>query len=207
MTGLTAFSAASVIAAVAEKAAAALDHLADERGLDDAELARFGAFEALQAEANAMLPRSRSMYAHARDRSTAPWREKLDRCAAATGTGIPLVELLGMRGSVPGDWHRLPLTLDTVLWLGVTRLADDLSCICAGGASSPRRQKQLATVRDLQGALGRVIRLSLQASPPEKDFQRATGRADAKFTRVTDLIGDDLPAIRAEATALRARHR
>lgn len=200
------FSAASVAADVASAAVAALEARGNERGLSEAELAQLAAFEALRAEACAAVPGSRSVYRH-RGGRTVPFRDQLQRCAMATAAGMPLMDLLGMRGAVPADRHRLPLTIDTLLWLGVTRFADALALVCASGSSTAQRQQQLAAIRDLQGALGKVIRATLRPSSSDQDVERATARADAKFTRATDAIGDDLPAIRAEVAALRARRR
>lgn len=205
MPGAASFSAASLIDLVAVPAAAGLERRGDERGLNERELIQLAAFHGLRSEARALAPHSRSVYAlHA---STAPVRQQLQRCAEATVVAIPLIDLLGMRSAVPADWHRLPVTLDTVLWLGATRLADTLSLICGSGSSSPRRQEQLAAIRDLQAALGRLIRLSSQASPSERDTKRASQRADAKFGKATTAIEDDLAAIEAEAAALRARRK
>jgi hypothetical protein len=199
--GSPAFSwVAVVLYYVADPAAGALDRLGNQRGLSAAELRQVEQFEALRTQARTLLPRARSAYSLA---SADPLREQLQRCTEAAQAGIPLVELLHMRGAVPGDWHGLPPTIDTMLWLGVRRLADDLSLICAVGASSPERQKQLAAVRDLQGALGRVLRASLQHSPSQPAKQ-TMAKADAKFTRATLAIEDELPAIRAEAAAIRA---
>ena len=171
------YSAAAVAADVAEAVVTALDRLGSERGLNGAELTQLTAFEGLLTAAREGTPGSRSIYRHDGG-TTATLRAALERCAEATAESLPLIDLLGMRAAVAADWHRLPVTLDTVLWLGVTRLADELGHICSSGTSSIARQKQLAAVRDLQGALGRVIRASLQTASAERDGKRAIDRVD-----------------------------
>jgi hypothetical protein len=186
-------------------AIAAFDRISADRGLAENEPPQLAAYQALQAEALLLRSASWSMYAHHRTRTTAPFREQLKRCAASTAAGIPLVDLLNMRGTVPGDWHKLPLTLDTGLWLSVTRLGGELALICGSGLSSPRRQAQRAATHELQGALGHVIRATLlRPAASDPDARRATDRADAKFTTAAHAVGHELATIRAEASALRA---
>ncbi|HEX3861483.1 MAG TPA: hypothetical protein VHY35_07300 [Stellaceae bacterium] len=206
MRGQLAFSAAVVLGVVADAAVAKLDQLGNERGLSDVELAQLTTFEALQVELRTLGPWSFAMCSHAQDGDTERVREKVRRLSEASfGGGMPLVDLLDMRGAVPADWCLLPVTIDSLLWLGITRLIEDLALIVSGGMMTSRRQQQLAVLRDMQGAFGRVIRL---AQGPADQQQRATDRANASFVRAAHKIdGDDLLTIRDEAAALRAKRR
>lgn len=203
-------SVGSLIADVAEGAIAGLNRLGEERGLSATELEQLAAFEALAATIVPLLPPSRGMYmlvppgTPLSTTSIKEPMERLQRCAEVGGRA--LVDLLGMRATVPADWHRLPLNTDTVLWFGVTCLAEELSLICASGHSSPQRQAQLAAIRDLQGALGRVIRLE-RAGSPERDRTRAEAKVESAFVRASRVIEHSLPDIRAEADALKAPRR
>ena len=195
------FSWVAVILDVVETVSAALDRLGNERGLTTGELGQLDQFQKAEIEALSLLFRSRSFCTNG---NADPLREQLRRCAEATQAGRPLVELLDMRSTVPGDWHRLPPNTETMLWLGITRLAEDLALIAAIGVSSTTRQEQLAVMRDLQAAQGGVIRVALQrGSQPQQ--QRANARSESQFNRATNAIRDDLRAIRAEAAAIRAR--
>ena len=196
------FSAAAVIVDVAAAAVAALDRLADERGLSADELAQLAAFGHLEAAARQSEPGSRGMYRIGEAGGAEPLRWAINRCGEAVSRLLPLVELLDMRAAVPRDWLGLAVSLDTLLWLGVTRFADDLSFT----TSSARRQEQSEALRRLQGAIGKVIQLSLSPPLPEPKRRQAIERlADDQFTRTTNAIGDDLAAICREIAARRKR--
>ena len=137
-------------------------------------------------------PGSRSVYRL--NGSTAAFRAALQHFTDATARGVPLAELLNMRNAVPAAWRRLPATFDMILWLGCTKLADVLSAAAGGTAAT---DMQLAALRELQGALGKLIELSLQPAPAARELPHATAHADRKFSLAADAIGDDLPAILA----------
>ena len=140
------FSWVAVILDIAEAVSGALDRSGNERGLSAGELGQLDQFQRAEIEARNLLVRSRSFCTNG---NADPLREQLRRCAEATQAGRPLVDLLEMRSTVPRDWHHLPPDIETMLWLGITRLAEDLALIAAIGVSSTTRQKQLAAVRDL----------------------------------------------------------
>jgi hypothetical protein len=196
-------SAVSLISDVLGAAVAALDRIGNERGLSDAEIRQLDALAGCYKEARAARPLAFALFVIG---SAAPLRKALRRAQDATQLGIPIVELLGMQSAAPSGWRRrLPISIEGLLWLGVTRLVDDLSMICAVGVSSPERQVQLEASRGLQAALGSAVELALhQTAPPDQKVDRAAARVNGAFASASNAIGTDLAAIRAEAAAIRA---
>jgi hypothetical protein len=199
------FSTVSLVADVLGALVAALDRTGNERGLSADEIRQLETLEALHREALAIRPYAFEMFVVGPP--TVRFREALRRARDATHPPISIVELLGMQGAVPSGWRlRLPLSLDGLLWLAVTRLTDDLSLSCAVGVSSPERQEQLEASRRLHAALGGAVKHALQQTPPpEQEVARATARVKAAFASASEIIGAELAAIRAEAAAIRAR--
>jgi hypothetical protein len=197
-------SAVSLISDVLGAMVAALDRIGNERGLSDAEIRQLDALDGLLKEARAARPLAFELFVIG---SAAPLREALRRAQEATQLGVPIVELLGMQSAVPRDWrHRRPISVEGLLWLGTTRLVDDLSLICAVGVSSAERQEQLEASRVLQAALGSLAELALhQTAPPDQKVDRAAARVKAAFASASNAIGGEVVAIRAEAAALRGR--
>lgn len=199
------FSAVSLIVDALSERLATLNRIECERGLSANEFRQLEILEPLHEAARATVPLAFELFVVG---SAAPFREAIRRAREAAQPDIPVAELLGMREAVPSGWrHRLPLNIETLLWLGVTRLVDDLSLICAVGVSSPERQEQLEASRRLHAASGRTVELALQASAPDQKVARATARLKAAFASASEIIGAEVAAIRAEAAEIRARRR
>lgn len=106
-----------------------------------------------------------------------------------------------MRAAVPAAWRDLPATFTNMLWFGVTRFADDLALALGSGRLSPTRHGQLATIRDLQGALGRFISLKRAERAQFLKIGNASVKAERAFLRATSAVRGELSAIRREIAA------
>jgi hypothetical protein len=201
-------SQVSLVGAMMDLALAALDRLAEERGLSPGEIDQRAAYEELRDAARAAAPAALGLLIvgpkegpHPADRLRAAGARVRD----ASPAGTPIVELLGMQASVPRQWRRAPADMSFLTWLGCARLADDLALICAVAASGPERRRQLAAARRLQGALAGWEELGQRQGASDRQWARADARVEACFKAAFDAIGaDDLAAISVEAAAIRA---
>lgn len=198
---MPAFSGAWLIAGIMDAAVAALGQRRDERGLSSPEIDQLATYEAVRQAAQELAPHSRGLYTA--DVSAEPLREAVRRCSEASA--VLLIDLLVMRSAVPAAWRDLPVNLDLLLWLGVTRLIDDVALICEAAPGGPpgRRLTQLSMLRQLHGALGRIIERSRLAAPSAAT-KHAVAWADDQFARAASVIRDaEWATIAAEAATLR----
>jgi hypothetical protein len=198
------FSGVSVILEIVEDMTAALRRIEDSRAISAAESRQLDTLELLRDGLRLALPRATS--AAFMGSVAAPLIELLSQAHDATAAGIAIPDLLDMRAAVPRGgphWHPLQLSIESLTWCGVTRTVDDLRLICQVGVSSIERQQQLDCMRELQSALATVIDLDAT----HRRFHRANARVQAGMADAAKSITDQLPAIRAEAAAIRARRR
>jgi len=197
------FSGVSVILEIVEDLVTALRGREDDRALSAAEAAQLDKLELLRDALRLALPRAQSAAFMSNIAVVAPLLVLFECASAATQSGIPMPDLLGMTNVTPrrARWRPLALSMESLAWLGVTRIADDLRLICQVGAASTERQRQLALMRDLQSGLSTLIELDAR----HRRFHQANARVQAGFADGAKIVGDHLPAIRAEAAAIRAR--
>jgi hypothetical protein len=193
VANFTLLSPGAVVADMLARAVAALDRIADERGLNPAEVRERQCLDAARAEAVRTAVLSGPTFV------LGPAEPFFAACVAAGKAArgaVPLPELLDIEDAIPP-------TPEGLTWLGATMLAVSLELICAAGVSTPRRQEQLAAVRTLHGAAGRSACFQAQAASSSDQAERTRRRMIAALAAADDKLGGELAAIHAEAAALR----
>jgi hypothetical protein len=186
-----------------ERMTDALHRIEDDRELSAAESRQLDTYEFLRDALRLALPSANS--ANFMLQVSGALTELFRHAHEATVISIPMADLLGMRAAMPRGprWNPLLLGIESLAWCGVTPIVDDLRLICTTGDATPERQRQLAIMRDLQGALAMLIELDAA----HRRFQRANARVKSLLTDTAKTIGDQITIVRAEAAGIRARRR